>query len=228
MTRGANLERVTRLQSAMKRAGADDKLSHTELAQLWGISKGAFTNLRNRVDGFPDGEEGPRNSLLYPAKAALKALFEYETRADQAEQERQKRAAEILGMDRGRGRRKRDEIILPPSEMLKLSRLRGEIEQREREQGEYIHRDKVRGVGARIYGVLNDALSRLEERVDPNGLLPAEQRARIGELGRTALVAIHADLSETLGIDADDGPSRAEGTARPPRRVKRAPARRKR
>lgn len=210
----------------MKKAGPDDRLSLSELAMIWGVSKGAFVNLREKMADFPDSIEGPRNSLIYPASGALKAMLEYETRADEAELERQRRAAQIMGMDRGRGRRKRQEIFLPPGEMLKLSRLRAEIEQREREQGEYVHRDKVRGVAARIYGVLNDHLSQLETRVDPNGLLPTEVRAKIGEDGRAALLAIHADLSDTLGVDADDRPSRAARPRKQAPRPKRAQARR--
>ena len=187
---------------------------------MWGTGKGAFTNLRHRVAGFPEAEEGPRGSNLYDAPKALKALLDYETRADAEEMARQKRAAEIIGIGSKPGRKKKaPEIFLPPSEMLKLSRLRAEVEEREREQGQYIHRDKVRGTATRIYRTLNESLSMLEVRVDPNGLLSADLRMKVSELGRTALLAIHRELSDTLGLDVDDLPS---GTARATSKAKRA------
>ncbi len=228
MARGTNLERVKALQAGLKRAKADDKLSFTELTLLWGVSKGAFTNVRQKMLGFPSPEPGPGNSVLYPAREALSVMLEYETRADEAERERQQRAAAIMGLNRKGGRRPKDEVYLPPSELLKLSRLRAEIEERERNQGEYVHRAEVRATAARIYAILSEHLGQLEARVDPNGLLTAELRAKAGEQGRKALLAIHAELSDMLGADVDHGPGRTQGARKSAGRPKRAPARRKR
>lgn len=223
MARGSNIERITRLQNALRRAKAEDVLSNTELMHLYGVSsKGGFTNIRNQIDAFPEAQEGPRNSLLFPAKAAIEALLKHETREDEEEQERQARAAAILGVGQKGGRRKKDAIVLPPSELLKLSRLRGEIEEREREQGKYIAASEVAATSARVYAILTDNLSNLEQRVDPNGLLPAETRALIGEMGRAAQLAIHAELSDMLGDDVDDGPSRPSEPRKKARRPKRA------
>ena len=105
MARGTNLTRVQDIRGALKRAKAGDLLSLTDCAMIWGISKGAFVNVRNRMATFPDGQEGAKNTILYPAVAALNAMLEHETRADAAEQERQQRAAAILGMNGKRGRR---------------------------------------------------------------------------------------------------------------------------
>jgi hypothetical protein len=228
MARGTNLERVKALQSGVKRAKLGDKLSFTELALLWGVSKGAFTNVRQRMTGFPAGEPGPGNSILYPAKQALEVMLEYETRADAAEQERQSRAAAIMGLDRKGGRRKKEQVYLPPSELLKLSRLRAEIEERERNQGEYVPRAEVRATAARTYAILSEHLGQLDLRVDPNGLLPAETRAKLGEQGRKALLAIHAELSDMLGADVDHGPSRTPKRRGPAGGAERTPPRRKR
>lgn len=219
MARGSNLDRIGRLEAAHKKARKGQKLSLTELAALFGVAKGTFVNTRNKIAAFPDPEQGSGNQILYPAKAAIKALLDYETRADDEELERQKQAAAIIGAaERPRGKKKTD-VFLPPSEMLKLSRLRAEIEERQRQQGEYVPISEMRNLAARIYGVLNDQLSQLELRVDPNGLLPAEVRLKVSELGRAAMLEIHRDMSDTLGVDVDDKPSRAQKAAK---RVKRA------
>lgn len=220
MARGSNIERITRLQNALRRAKPEDVLSNTELVHLVGMaSKGAFTNLRNQVENFPAAQDGPRGSLLFPARAAIEALLKYETREDEEELERQARAAAILGLGGKGGKRPKNAVILPPSELLKLSRVRAEIEERERTQREYIPASDVTATAARIYAILSDHLSTLEQRVDPNGLLPVETRAAIGEQGRTAQLAIHAELSDMLGVDVDDGPSR---TAKPRKKARRS------
>lgn len=228
MARGTNLTRVKDLQAAIRRAKKGDALSLTELAMIWGVSKGAFVNVRQKMVGFPAGEQGPGNSILYPAAEALKIMLDYETRADEEERERQSRAAAIMGLNRKNGRRPKAEVFLPPSELLKLSRLRAEIEERERNQGEFVPRSDVRSTAARIYAVLSEHLGQLELRVDPNGLLPAETRNRIGAEGRKALLAIHSELSDMLGADVDHGPGRTETARGPAGKPRAAPARRKR
>ena len=229
MARGTNIKRVNTLKAALKKAKASDLLSNTELVALYGISKGAFTNIKNQIASFPEGQEGPRNSILYPAKAALEALLKHETREDEEEEARRRRAAEILGENSPRGRRKKaEEIWLPPSEMLKLSRLRAEIEQREREQGEYVPVHKVPATASRIYATIAEILDQLDIKVDPNGLLGAGERGKIAELGRSALLVVHGELSDMLGVDVDDLASGTQKPSRKAARTKRAPARRKR
>ena len=232
MARGSNIERVNRLKAALtkaKRAKAKNPmLSNTELVHLYGVSKGAFTNVKNQISAFPDAEEGPRNTLLYPAVAAIEALIAYETREDEEEAARRKLANDIVGASGNRGRRKKSpEIFLPPSEMMKYSRLQAEIEERERQQGEYIPVQEVRDLAAAIYGVVKEPLQQLELKVDPNGLLTAEQRAKISELGRTALLGIARQIEGALGIDADDHASRSKTPARKAKRASKPRARRK-
>ena len=207
MGRVANYDRIRRLENALRRVRKDDVLSNTELTDLVGISKGAFTNLRNAIDTFPAAQPGKRNELLYPAKPAIEALLRHEKREDEAEAERQKRAAQIMGLGTTKRRRKTD-IVLPPSEMLKLSHLRAEIEERERQQSEYVPVAEVRDMAARVYGVLGNHLSQLEQRVDPNGLLPPDVRALLGEQGRKAQLEIHRELGDMLTDDAVRKPSR--------------------
>lgn len=228
MARGTNLERVQDLQRAMKRARPDDVLSLAELALIWGIGKGAFVNIRNRMGGFPDAAPGPQNSLLYPALKALKVMLEHETRADAAEQERASRAAAILGMDgRKGGRRKADEVVLPPSELLKLSRLRAEIEERERTQGEYVKLADVRAQGARVYSVMSETLGQLSMKADPNGLWPPEVREAVDKAGRQQLLVVHRELSDMLGPDADSEPSRPSKSGNASSRARGASPRRR-
>lgn len=209
MARGTNLTRVQDIRGALKRAKAGDLLSLTDCAMIWGISKGAFVNVRNRMATFPDGQEGAKNTILYPAVAALNAMLEHETRADAAEQERQQRAAAILGMNGKRGRRKQEQVYLPPSEMLKLSRLRAEIEERERNMGLYTKTADVRALLAAIFSIQTDCLGHLENKADPNGQWPAALREEVGKAGRACLLQIHRQLSHMLPPDADSGPRRA-------------------
>lgn len=223
MARGSNLERIQRLRAAQKRAKADDMMTLTELQHLWGSSKGAFVNTRNKMAEFPEPQQGNANQLIYPAAPAIKAMLEHETREDAAEQERRERAMAIMG-GQTKGRKKKDEVYLPPSELLKYSRLQAEIEERERNQGAYIPISDVSGTAARIYAIISDHLGQLETRVDPNGLLPSETRVKLGELGRSAQLAIHKELSDMLGSDVDDHASRPPQRRKAPRRPRRTRA----
>lgn len=233
MARGNNIERVNRLKAALikaKRAKKKNpKLTNTELCGIVGISKGAFTQLKNQIDDFPPHEEGPRNSQVYPAIEALEAIIAHETAEDEEEAARRKIVNEIIGASKPRGRKKKSpEVWLPPSEMMKYSRLQAEIEERERSQGEYIPVQEVRDLAGRIYATVKEPLQQLELKVDPNGLLTADQRARISELGRTALLGIAREIEGALGIDADDNASRPKNAARPAKRTQKSRARRKR
>jgi hypothetical protein len=210
VARGTNLDRVRDIQAALKRAKPGDELSLAECAMIWGVSKGSFINRREQMAKFPNAKPGAGNSLLYPAQAALRAMLEHETRADEAERERQTRAAAIMGMSGGRGRRKVEEVFLAPSEMLKLSRLRAEIEQREREQGLYAPIADLRNLLASVFGTLSETLGRLELKADPNGLWEADVRQAVQAAGRECLLLIHAQVSDMLGPDADNGPPRTK------------------
>lgn len=227
MARGTNLDRVRDIQAALKRAKPGDELSLAECAMIWGIGKGSFVNVRERMGKFPAPKPGAGNSILYPARQALEAMLEYETRADAAERDRQKRAAAIMGMTGGRGRRKAEEVFLPPSEMLKLSRLRAEIEQREREQGLYAPIADLRNLLASVFGTLSETLGRLELKADPNGLWEPEVRQAVQAAGRECLLLIHAQVSDMLGPDADNGPPRTKKPRSPGNGSGLAPARRK-
>lgn len=228
MARGTNLDRVKDLQAALKRAKPGDKLALAECAIIWGIGKGAFVNVRNRMADFPDPEPGPANSLLYEARPAIQAMLNYETRADAEERERQARAAAVMGMKGGRGRRKKDEIFLPPSELLKLSRLRAEIEQREREQALYVKRREVEDMLGDIFGIQSEHLGQLSLKADPNGLWDPEMRAAVDAAGRDVLLLIHGKISHMLPKDADRRPGRTKKSGSQGSGSGGAPARRQR
>lgn len=233
MARGTNIERVARLKAALTKAKKVAKqkptLSNTELTALFGVSKGAFTNVKAQIADFPDGVEGPRNQVLYPAIPALTALIAYETREDEEEAARRALANEIVGASKPRGRRKKSpEVFLSPTEMLKYSRVQAEIEERQRLQREYVPKQEVSSLASRIYEKIKDPLQQLELKVDPNGLLSAEQRTLISELGRTALLGIAREIEGALGIDVDDHASRSATPAKSAGRAKKPRVRRKR
>ena len=233
MARGSNIERVNSLRRALAKAkkvkGDDPRLSNTELCAVLNIGKSAFTTLKNKIPNFPTAEDGPRGSQIFPAIEAIEALLAYETRADEEEEARRALAAGIVGSSRPTGRRKKSpEVWLPPSELMKYSRLQAETEERERTQGEYVPVQQVRDLAGRIYSRIKSPLQRLELKVDPNGLLTAEQRQQIGELGRTALLAIARDIEKDLGIDADDYAGRSDKPARKAAKTQGSRARRKR
>lgn len=233
MASGKNIERVNRLKAALTKAkrqkAKKPKLTNTELCGIVGVSKGAFTQLKNQIADFPAHEDGPRGSQVFPAIEALQALIDHETSEDAEEAARRAIANEIVGASKPRGRKKKSpEVWLPPSEMMKYSRLQAEIEERERTMGEYIPVQDVRDLAGRIYTRLKQPLQQLELKVDPNGLLSADQRAKISELGRTALLAIAREMEEALDIDADDYAGRFEDAAGASRRTKKPRARRKR
>ena len=94
--RGPNLSRRQDLQRAIKRAKPGDLLRLEDLARVWGVVKTRFVNVKNDITmtiGFPEHAPGPNNTHLYPAKASLQKLLDWETRHDKISSDRQKRAA---------------------------------------------------------------------------------------------------------------------------------------
>lgn len=218
-TRGPNLSRRQDLQRAIKRAKPGDLLRLEDLARVWGVVKTRFVNVKNDVTmtiGFPEHAPGPNNTHLYPAKASLQKLLDWETRHDKISSDRQKRAAEILGHTR-RGRAGVSEIAIhQPRELSELNRLAADIEQRERDQGLYIPASVVSATAGDVFSIVSEFCGIMENHVDPNGLLPPEVREKIAKGGRDTLLKVHQRMKGLLNADsaADQRPA---GRARTPR-----------
>lgn len=205
------------LAAALKRVKAEDVLTLEELALLWGVTKPRFVSERNLMATFPDHiKQG--NVYFYPAKAAIQAMLDHETRHDKMNRDRAAIAARILG----KGRQEEvDSAGHSVNELATLNRMATEMEEREREQGKYIPAAEVARVCGEVFSEISEFMSSLDAKVDPNGLLPLEIRAMILSNGKDALLRLHRLMRDMLRADADDKPTRTAA-----RRSRRASARR--
>jgi hypothetical protein len=224
--RGPNLDRRKDLERSIKAAGPKDELDLQTLANMWGVAKPTFVNTLRQVERMfdvPRYREAERGVHMYPARKMLEVMLAYEKRNDQVALDRQEKAARILGQHRV------DQaamLNLPINELAQLNRLAVEIEGREREQRMYIHQDEVSQVVGEIFSSLSGYLSQLEVHIDPNGLLPAKERAVLREGGTGLALRIHGEIKDMLNPDAQQ-PAKRSGSRKPNGRARRASSRRK-
>lgn len=226
--RVADLQRRARLKAGLKRVKPNDELTLDHCAVLWGVTKARFVSIRNEIEathGWPTPKPGPKNTFLYPAKESIERMLQYELQHDEAAAERQKVADRILGRTT-RGRAGTDPYHMPISEMAQLNRLATEIEERERAQRLYIPAAEVAAVNAEVFALFSAFCSDFDNRVDPNGELPAPVRARARQLGAELQLRIHREMKDMLTADAHAGTSDASAGGGKARRSRRASSRR--
>lgn len=218
--RGINFSRRDQIKRALRRAKEGDRLKLEDLAAIWGVVKTRFVNVRGNMEnttGFPtpipDG-----NIFLYPAKEALQAMWAYETRDDAIDKQRNKKLDRILGRgEKAKG--KGGEIFtLSIGEMAQASRLAAEIEEREREQGLFVPVADVAQAAGDVFSLFAEVLDDLDNRLDPNGILPADVRDRTRELGAELLLKVHAEMKDMLSGNARARSSQPSGLRRAARR----------
>lgn len=214
----SSIERRADLQAALAQFKTKrETVTLQELADLWGVSKPRFINLRAQIRDFPDDVGKDGNALLYQAKPAIEALLRYETRNDQATAAKATKIARILGSPAPE-----QEGALPASEMLALARARGEIQKQLQDQGLLVKASEVQEIVGEVFGILSSTLGTLSDSVDPNGKLPGPTRSLLDQLGKDLLLRTYRHLDKVLGdVDGDTG-SAAPARARParPRRPK--------
>lgn len=222
MARGApNYARRQDLKRALKRVKDGDLLKLEDLAKIWGTVKTRFVNVKGNIDatiGFPTPVQGENNSHLYPAKEALTAMLAFETRNDEIDQQRGRRIDRILGRGpQGKGRASQP-FTLSLSDMAQASRLAAEIEEREREQGLYVPASDVASTAAGIFDIFSEYLDDLDNRIDPNGLLPPETRTTLRTQGGELLLKVHSEMRDMLAGNAGSQSSGSPRLRRPARR----------
>jgi hypothetical protein len=200
----SRISRRADLQAAAKRFTKKDTISLEDVARLWGVSKARFVNVRNEIADFPEplGKEG--NAYVYAAKPVVDCLLRHETRNDKLESSKASKVAQILG---GTGDEHHHDV-LPPTEMLAMSRVRAEAERRMREQGLLVQFDEVQQTMATLFGYMSNVIGKLSDSVDPNGKLPGDVRARLDGLGKELLLRMYDDLNDMLADDANDATGR--------------------
>lgn len=220
-----NQARRADLARALKRVGADDKWTLTDLAQVWGTSKQRFITVKGQIEialGFPPYEKSKRgNDHLFPAKAALETMLAYETRNDAASRDRDERRQRML---EGSGRKAdADTSAFPTNELIQINRLQNELEERERKQGQLVAASEVHRATGLIFSKISTFMSDLVSIIDPNGELPSDMSRRLDEKGREALLGLHADIKGLLSNDGDGSGTADTGKPRGRSRRSRAP-----
>ena len=201
-------QRISDLRAALKRANADDMISLEGCADIWGVSKPRFVNVRKRFATFPDPiPDG--NKHLYPAREALQGMLDNLERIRSDAAERAKRQAAILGGE------DLEEALLhhTPQELVTLNRLQADIAQREHAQGLYIPIAEVQRVAGAVFSEISDFMSRLSNLIDPHGRLDPADRVLIDKEGRERLLEVHARLKVLLSDHADTTDLRKTGSA---------------
>lgn len=198
--RHASTPRLSSLRAALKAAQPDDDVTLPVLTEIWGSSKGQFVKIRDQCMNFPPHKTGPHGVLIYPARAALEALIAFDTKDDVAAEALARRQTALLGVARKAGSRKgrATESFIPIDQLAKAARLAAEIEQRERDQGEFIAKIDVERVIGNVFSIISGRLSSLETMVDPSSSLPLPQRHLINKAGRDVLLQVNAEVKDML------------------------------
>lgn len=204
-----SVDRRRRLEEARRTAAAGETITNTEMMNIWGVSKGRWTDIRNNIPDFPTPIV-TGNKQLYPRLASLDLMWAWETRGDQVAEVKKKRMAALLGVDEVDG-------SMPNlSDMAKASALRAEIETRMIAQGDLVPRAQVRRLSSQIGEFLSRRLSSLGSVLDPNGKWTPEARDAADKAGQEWLLRIYDEMKDMLAADAHAQPqgSRAD-RARP-------------
>lgn len=212
----SNRNRRADIKAALKRAKPDDVLELEALAIIWGTTKPRFVTVRNTMADFPQPMPGQGNKYIYPARVALQSMLDHETRHDADAKARAARTDAILGRT-GKRAVSDDSARHSVSELATLSRMAAEIEEREREQGEYLAVAEVAAVAGEVFSEISEFMASLPNKMDPNGLLPPELRVMIGSQAKEALLQLHRKMKQVLSPDAKPRTSRTA-----PRRTRKA------
>lgn len=187
---------IKRQQRSLK-PGA--KLFLEDLARIWGVSKARFVNIKRDIPDFPDPIDNEGTAHVFDAAAALDAMWSWETRNDQVQNERASRHKQLLGKGPGRPRKQvQEEPMFSAAELLKYGQLQAMAEEGEERQRTLVKMKEVSAVAGVVFTRLSTSLGALANAVDPNGLLSAETRAQIDQLGKSELLRMHTALKGYL------------------------------
>lgn len=190
------LERRKGLARTLKRVKDGEEISLEQLALLWRVTKPRFVNVKAQIPDFPNpsSKDGTTGALNYPARKALETLIAWEHRDDRVEAEKVSRHRRLLGASEDE-EPPEDEVILPPSELLKYDQLSTSLQRREIEQGNLVRTADVSARAAEAFSILSGVCGSLANAADPNGLWDAEVRASVDLAGRDVLFRVHEQMS---------------------------------
>lgn len=225
--RAANQHRRRDFERALANVQPDDEVTLVDLTALWGGTKANFSNVRAQITtmfGWPAPREGDRGTLFWPAKESYEQVLRYLSRNDEAAAQRAAKINALLGRDQDS-----DASVLPVSELAQLSRVRAEIEERERQQGAYAPLADIAATAARVFGLMSSTLGTLEMQADPNGKWPTDVRKAVHKAGTDLLLRIHAEMKDMLSGNVASGHSpskRSRATGGRSRKTQKGRARR--
>lgn len=205
-----NPNRRQSLKIALEKADQHDLVGLDFLAGLWGVSKPRFVNVKRELEqhyDFPQFQQGPGNTHLYPAKAAIEVLLNWETRNDNHQRSKIDQSRRILGLTDD-AKAESALSIHSPQELLILSRLNADLRQQERDQGLWLRVEDVSSTTAEVFFMISEVLSDLDNQLDPNGFFEPTIRIKLKDLGHGLLNKVHDGLKVLL--DADGQPNSGE------------------
>ena len=216
-----NAQRLIDLKAALASAKPKDVLSLADCAALWGVTKPRFVNKRAEIADFPDASVIEGNAHFYPAKPTIKAMIAHLERHQQAQADRVKSQARLIG----KGRHAEVLAQHTPAELATLNRLRADLESDEREQGLYCPIAEQQQVAGEVFSELSEFMSTLSNQIDPHGRLAPDVRTTIDSKAHEALLKFHARMRGLLSGDALHPGTRApDRTSGKPRTRRKHPA----
>lgn len=203
--RADRLERRQRLARALKRVKGDEEISLTNLAHLWNVTKARFVNVKAAIPNFPDpsSKDSKDGALNYPARTTIQVLIDWEHRDDKIKTEKAERHRRLVGIQADAPA---EEVLIPPSELLKYDQLATSIQKRKIDQGELLKAKEVHDDAAQAFSKISAAIGQLANSLDPNGILDAEMRGKLDDLGRKLLFGLYNDMSKLFGPDTQPDP----------------------
>lgn len=220
MANKTDSKRLIDLRAALKRAKQNDLTKLEDLAALWGVTKPRFVNKMKEFHYFPEFVEKDGNAYLYPARSCIQAMIDYLTKHQEATASRAKRLAALVGDDRFTNQMNEG---LPVADLARMNQLDAEVEQRQRDQGLWVHILDVQRVVGMAFSEISEFISNLSNAIDPHGHLPPGHRSLIDTNAHEQLLHLHANLKEMLSPDAVD-----VGTGKPASKPRKARSRSKR
>lgn len=201
LTNAERKSRLKRLRGAMAKAGAKDLLSGKQLAELVGISQARFSAMRQSVKGMPAGRSEGK-AILYPAKAALKAIIAHYDRPETEAEARKATVARMLSgstAKAGKAAPEPDPRLLDPLGYKRLVDAHAVTTEQMQRQRQLVAMDEVRDLITGIYTTMSHFLSSLPNLIDPGGKLPSEQRKRLEEGCRDQQLDLHNRVKSVIG-----------------------------
>lgn len=173
------------------------KLTLDDCANLYGLTKPAFVNVRKGMPGFPDPCDRDGNTYFYPAYPAIKAMLDYVERKEKASKDQQSQFARLVTPPREESEDGPEP--LSANEQLKAYDLRQRIIDEEIAHGGLHRSADCSKVATRVFSLISRTFGAgFADTLDPMGKWPAAVRAEVDKAGEGVTLRTYAEMKHML------------------------------